>query len=64
MDFLLLAQEVSSTTLVSGGGAVIAALTGAITYLWRRFEREFDECKQDRARLWQAVAELKQEQAQ
>jgi len=64
MDYLLIAQEVSSTTLVSGGGAVIAALTGAITYLWRRFEREFDECKQDRARLWAAVSELKQEQTQ
>jgi hypothetical protein len=43
---------------VSGGAAVIGALTGAVTYLWRRAEREFDECKKDRARLWQAIAEL------
>jgi hypothetical protein len=55
--FFLLAQA-GEYTLVSGGAAVIGALTGAVTYLWRRAEREFDECKKDRARLWQAIAEL------
>ena len=55
--FFFLAQA-GEYTLVSGGAAVIGALTGAVTYLWRRAEREFDECKKDRARLWQAIAEL------
>ena len=55
--FFFLAQT-GEYTLVSGGAAVIGALTGAVTYLWRRAEREFDECKKDRAKLWQAIAEL------
>ena len=56
---MILAQAESGTyTMVGGGAAVISALTGAVTYLWRRAEREFDECKKDRAKLWAAVSEL------
>lgn len=59
IDFLILAQtEAGHYTLISGGATVIGALAGAVTYLWRRAEREFDECKKDRARLWEAIAEL------
>ncbi len=62
IDLLFLAQtEAGSYTLLSGGAAVIAGLTGAVTYLWRRAEKEFDDCKQDRAKLWLAIAELEKE---
>ena len=58
MNYLLFLAQTGEYTLVSGGAAVIGALTGAVTYLWRRAEREFDECKKDRAKLWQAISEL------
>lgn len=59
IDFSILAQaEAGSYTLISGGATVIGALAGAVTYLWRRAEKEFDDCKKDRARLWEAIAEL------
>jgi hypothetical protein len=62
IDFLFLAQtEAANYTLVSGGATVIGALATAVTYLWRRAEREFDECKKDRAKLWQAIAELEKD---
>jgi hypothetical protein len=56
---IILAQAgVGEYTIVSGAATVIGALTGAVTYLWRRAEKEFDECKKDRAKLWEAVSEL------
>jgi len=54
----VLAQGGGEYTLIGGGAAIISALTGAVTYLWRRAEREFDECKKDRAKLWIAISEL------
>lgn len=58
-ELLIIAQAgVGEYTIVSGAATVIGALTGAVTYLWRRAEREFDECKKDRAKLWEAVSEL------
>lgn len=63
MDFIFLAQGIGEYTLVGGGAAVISALTGAVTYLWRRAEAEFDECKKDRAKLWEAIAELEKGKA-
>jgi len=58
MDFLFFAQGAEEYTLIGGATAIISALTGAVTYLWRRAESEFDECKKDRAKLWEAIAEL------
>ncbi len=59
IELLFLAQAgVGEYTIVSGAATVIGALTGAVTYLWRRAEKEFDECKKDRAKLWEAVSEL------
>lgn len=60
---LLIAQTVvgqtgGEYTLIGGGAAIISALTGAVTYLWRRAEAEFDECKQDRKKLWAALESM------
>ena len=56
--FTLAQSGIGEYTIVGGTGAVISALTGAVTYLWRRAEAEFDECKKDRAELWKALGEL------
>ena len=55
---VVVGQTGGEYTLIGGGAAIISALTGAVTYLWRRAEAEFDECKKDRAKLWEAIAEL------
>ena len=63
MDLLFFAQGAGEYTLIGGGAAIISALTGAVTYLGRRAEAEFDECKKDRAKLWEAIAELEKGKA-
>ncbi len=44
--------------IISALGAGIASLTTAVGYLWRRIEKELDECKADRIKLWQALYNL------
>ena len=44
--------------IISALGAGIASLTTAVGYLWRRIEKELDECKADRIKLWSALAKL------
>lgn len=58
IDLLLIAQSSGEYTIIGGGAAIISALTGAVTYLWRRAEAEFDECKQDRKKLWAALESM------
>lgn len=61
IDILLIGQAIGQAgeyTLIGGGGAIITALTGAVTYLWRRAEAEFDECKKDRKNLWEALESM------
>lgn len=36
--------------------AAVSALATVVVVLWRRSEREFEECRKDRAALWQALA--------
>ena len=55
---VVIAQTGGEYTLIGGGAAIISALTGAVTYLWRRAENEFDECKQDRKKLWAALESM------
>jgi len=57
-QMLFLAQGAGEYTLIGGGTAIITALTGAVTYLWKRAENEFDECNKDRAKLWLALQEM------
>lgn len=54
----IVGQTGGEYTLIGGGAAIISALTGAVTYLWRRAEAEFDECKQDRKKLWAALESM------
>lgn len=58
IELLLIGQGSGEYTLIGGGAAVISALAGAVTYLWRRAENEFDECKQDRKKLWAALESM------
>lgn len=45
--------------IMSAMGAGITALTTAVGYLWRRIEKELDECKADRIKLWDEIADIK-----
>ncbi len=48
--------EYAVGSVMAGG---LTALTTAVGYLWRRIEKELDECKQDRRKLWDEIADLK-----
>lgn len=48
--------EYAVSTAMAGG---LTALTTAVGYLWRRVEKELDECKEDRRKLWDEISELK-----
>jgi septal ring factor EnvC (AmiA/AmiB activator) len=50
------------------GGAVMSALVGSVVYLFRLFESrnrqtesDLAECRSDREKLWQKIAELQKQ---
>ncbi len=53
-----LVSQSADLGIMSAMGAGITALTTAVGYLWKRVEKELDECKGDREKLWRALAEL------
>jgi len=57
-ELLVIVANAGEYTLLGGAFAVITALSSAVTYLWRRAEKEFDECKADRLKLWQALYDM------
>lgn len=46
-------------TILGTMSAGMVAMAGALTVLWRRFEKLANDCEEDRRRLWKEVAELK-----
>jgi len=46
-------------TIFGAMTAGMAAMTGALTVLWRRFEKLANDCEEDRRQLWKEIAELK-----
>ena len=57
-DLLVVMANAGEYTLIGGAGAIITALSSAVAYLWKRAEKEFDECKADRLKLWQALYDM------
>lgn len=46
-------------TVLGAMSAGMAAMTGALTVLWRRFEKLANDCEEDRRQLWKEIAEIK-----
>ncbi len=57
-ELLVIVANAGEYTLIGGATAIITTLSGAVAYLWKRAEKEFDECKADRAKLWQALYKM------
>jgi hypothetical protein len=55
---LTILANTDNYTVIGGATAIITTLSGAVAYLWKRAEKEFDECKADRAKLWQALHKM------
>jgi hypothetical protein len=58
IQLLTILANTENYTVIGGATAIITTLSGAVAYLWKRAEKEFDECKADRAKLWQALHKM------
>jgi len=47
------------TVVMGAMTAGMAAMSAAITVLWRRFEKLANDCEEDRRKLWSEIADLK-----
>ena len=49
----------TEVTLLGAMITGMGAMSGALTVLWRRFEKLSNDCEADRRRLWQEITKLK-----
>ena len=49
----------TEVTLLGAMLTGMTAMSGALTVLWRRFEKLSNDCEADRRRLWREIATLK-----
>jgi hypothetical protein len=49
----------TEVTLLGAMVTGMGAMSGALTVLWRRFEKLSNDCEADRRRLWQEITKLK-----
>lgn len=49
----------TEVTLLGAMLTGMTAMSGALTVLWRRFEKLSNDCEADRRRLWREIAALK-----
>lgn len=47
------------TVVMGAMTAGMAAMSAALTVLWRRFEKLANDCEEDRRKLWSEIADLK-----